>query len=50
MRESATVRRMLSGHAAYAVLEPAQASGVLGLALHVTEDGLRFHDPVTGST
>ena len=27
---------------------PALASGVLGLELHVTEDGLRFHDPVTG--
>ena len=27
---------------------PAVASGVLGLHLHVTEDGLRFHDPVTG--
>ena len=27
---------------------PALASEVLGLELHVTEDGLRFHDPVTG--
>ncbi|MDE0025019.1 MAG: Uma2 family endonuclease [Spirochaetaceae bacterium] len=27
---------------------PALASGVLGLELHVTKDGLRFHDPVTG--
>ena len=27
---------------------PALASGVLGLHLHLTEDGLRFHDPVTG--
>ena len=27
---------------------PALASGVLGLELHVTDDGLRFHDAVTG--
>ena len=27
---------------------PAVASEVLGLELHVTEDGLRFHDPDTG--
>ena len=27
---------------------PALASRVLGLELHATDDGLRFHDPVTG--
>ena len=27
---------------------PAVPSGVLGLELHVTEDGLRFRDPDTG--
>ena len=27
---------------------PAVASEILGLELHVTEDGLRFHDPDTG--
>ena len=28
---------------------PALASGVLGLGLHVTDEGLRFHDPMTGT-